>query len=218
MSFYIYIHVWWRGRECFRHGGNQANHQYFSLSCTLTADIHKHGWHFFATLMIVREHSSCVFVSVEACKIYCHFMSMVVSLWTYSSDNCTLLSPSICLLVVSVVCGLCSQYELAFLHAYMCMKAYVCISYPSGQILCNLVFTDLMRVESWWPCGVTLVPGASRAAGLTQIVATFALLAANFPGLLHVLFPRHQHGEDTPSMCGMPVILPLLEDKKKEVY
>lgn len=46
------------------------------------------------------------------------------------------------------------------------------------------------------------MPGAKRAAGLTQISATFTLLAANLPDLLHVFQPAHQHmspASDSPT-------------------
>lgn len=72
--------------------------------------------------------------------------------------------------------------------AYSTVRARL---FPSGKIFCRPVLVDLMQVESWWPCVVSLVPNAKRAAGFAQISATFTLLAANFLGLLCVSYPRH---------------------------
>lgn len=93
----------------------------------------------------------------------------------------------------------CLQYSMCLctcMHAYIYSLCTVCMPSPSSQIICNLVLNDLMQVEGWRPFGVSLVPNAHHAAGLPQISATFTLLTANFPGLLHVFHPRHQHGED----------------------
>lgn len=141
-------------------------------------------------------------------SIKCLFASMVASLWTYCTVNTTA--------CVSVSFDLsCAGLSECVSTVCACMPAYVHVrvSSPSGQILCNLVLSDLMRVECRWPCGVLLVPDAKHAAGLTQISATFALLAANFPGLLHVFHPRHRHGEDTAAYVACQLILPPLDAK-----
>lgn len=46
------------------------------------------------------------------------------------------------------------------------------------------------------------MPDAKHAAGLSQISATFTLLAAKFSGLFHVFSPRHQYEEETSAAYG----------------
>ncbi len=193
---FMYAHGWWRGRECSGRGGNQDNHQYVSLSCTIIAEIHRYECHLFCSTDD-REHSCCVLCLL---KLLTSITSYISGLWTQHKYKCTVSPYALCMsLHLSCgglsKCSLCSQCVPVLMHAYICMKAYVCLRLQAR--FSNLVLTDLMRVESWWPCGVSLVPDANHAAGLTQIMATFTLLAANIPALLHVSYPRHQHREDT---------------------
>lgn len=134
--------------------------------------------------------------------IKCIFTSMAVSLWICSKHSCivsacvsTFPSPVSCwfewVWFVSTACACalaCMDMYCMWVHVRLPLRPDVC---------CNLILTELMRVECWWPCTVSLTPDAKHAAGLSQISAAFTLLAANIPGLFHVFHPRHQYGEDS---------------------
>lgn len=165
---------------------------------------------FIATPMIVREHSSCVFVSVETRMIYevsLHIDGSVLPCG--HTVNTTVQCMCVSMSLILSGAGL-SDYSMFIMFIYVC----VCLSLQASfsvisslLIWCGLSAGDL--VESLW-CLMLLARLRSRHS------YTFTLLVANIPGLLHVFHPRHQHGEDTPHspiICRVSVIIPLLDAK-----
>lgn len=177
----MYVHVWWYWEaECFGHGGNQVNHQHCSLSCTIMADIHRHGWHLLLLPMIVRRAQQ-----LRLCVCWSLYDILISSSrWLLPCGhtvNTTVQSKCTCEHVPRSVLwsfewmryvSTASACALACMHQYMyaCLPLQAILSVISSLLIrCGLSAGDL--VESHW----CLMPNELLAR--LRSPATFTLLA-----------------------------------------
>lgn len=201
----MYVHTVCGGTECSGHGENKVNHQYCSLSCTIKADIHRHGWH----LLLLRWGSAA---AVALCllkpwSMKSLFTSMAVSLWTYSKYNCTehvWACPSMCLVLVWVITA----------RVY---SVYVCTSSPSGQLFsvisslliwCGLSAGDL--VESLWCLmpNTLLAPLTSRPHSHCWLLTSQVCFVSSIRGVGKTLQHMSRARDSPTAGCkSFPILL-----------
>lgn len=118
--------------------------------------------------------------------------SLSVSLWRYGTYSCTVRISRLTLVWVSVV----GVYSVS-LHSFsigVCGRNSASVPSPSGQIHCNPSRADAGGVlvtlhsftDAWW----------QTCCRLLSILAVVTLLAADFPGVFHIIARGHQHQEN----------------------